>query len=346
MLNCKDTDVKTVGRESLRYSFHRCLPDEPTNTDFEEFLSGSTEGPFKNYSKLGNVRFLWTGVRAACRFLDIKFVNFEGNVGVQYDKDRVKGKPSTLTGSLRELVKDIHTTKFLSKPDQGKVARSLLQDKYANGSSWLFSGYGIRFCDWRFIHRARLNLLPTNQTRGKWYNTSKQCRQCHTGIETLPHAICHCLPSMVSIRRRHNLVVNRVYNAIRTGEVTLDKHVPGDLPRLRPDNIHYDRDKATVIDVSIPFDNDENALSTAAETKAQKYQSTKQALLDKGYTDVAILPFIVGALGSWFPQNEMVLNRLGISKRYRGLMRRFCCQDAIKGSRDIWTEHLTGHRQY
>ena len=292
------------------------------------------------------MRFLWTGVRDACRFLDIKVVNFEGNVGVQYDKDRVKGKPSTLTGSLRELVKDFHNAKLLSKPDQGKVARSLLQDKYANGFSWLFSGYGIRFCDWEFIHRARLNLLPTNQTRGKWYNTSKQCRRCHTGIETLPHAICHCLPSMVSIRRRHSLVVNRIYNAIRTREVTLDKHVPGDLPRIRPDIIHYNGDKATVIDVSIPFDNVENALSTAAETKVQKYRSTKQALMDKGFTDVVILPFIVGAVGTWFPQNEMVLNRLGVSKRWRGLMRRFCCQDAIKGSRDIWTEHLTGHRQY
>ena len=232
-------------------------------------------------------------------------------MGVQYDKDRVKGKPSTLTGSLRELVKDFHTTKLLSKPDQGKVARSLLQDKYADGSSWLFCGYGIRFCDWRFIHRARLNLLSTNQTRGKWYNTSKQCRRCHTGIETLPHVICLCLPSIVSIRRRHNLVVNRIYNAIRTGEVTLDKHVPGDLPRIRPDIIHYDGNKATVIDVSIPFDNGENALSTAAETKVQKYQSTTQALLDKGFTDVVILPFIVGALGTWLPQNEMVLNRLG-----------------------------------
>ena len=154
MLNCKDTNIKTVGRESLRYSFHRCLPDEPSNADFEEFLSGSTEGPFRNYSRLGNVRFLWMGVRAACRFLDIKFVNFASNVGIQYDKDRVKGKPSTLKGSLRELVKDFHTIKFLSKPDQGKVVRSLLQDKYADGSLWLFSGYGIRFCDSRFIHRA------------------------------------------------------------------------------------------------------------------------------------------------------------------------------------------------
>ena len=125
---------------------------------------------------------------------------------------------------------------------------------------------------------------------------------------------------MVSIRRQHNLVVNRIYSAIRTGEVTLDKHVPGDLPRIRPGIIHYDGDKATVINVSIPFDNGENALFTAAELKVQKYQSTKQALLDKGFTDVAILPFIVGALGTWFPRNEMVLNRLGVSKRYRGLM--------------------------
>ena len=132
MLNCQDRNIKTVARESLRYSFHRCLPNEPTYIDHDNFLSGSTEGPFKNYSKLGNVRFLWRGVRAACRFLSIRLINFEGNVGVQYDKTR-KGKPTTLTGSLRELVKDFHSTKLLSKPDQGKVARSLSQDKYANG---------------------------------------------------------------------------------------------------------------------------------------------------------------------------------------------------------------------
>ena len=102
--------------------------------------------------------------------------------------------------------------------------------------------------------------------------------------------------------------------------MTLDKHVLCDTPRLRPDIVHYEGDKATIIDVSILFHNGENALSMTAEAKAQKYQSTKQALLDKGYTDVVILPFIVRALGTWYPQNEMVLNRLGISKGYKGLM--------------------------
>ena len=151
MLNCRDQNVKIVVTEQLQYSFHHCLPTEPTNENYEEFLSGSTEGPFKNYTKLGNVKFIWTGVSTACRFLCIKITNFEGNVGVQYDKSRVKEKPTTLTGSLRELVKEFHTTKFLSKPDQGKAARSLIQDQYSNGSLWFFLGYGIRFCDWRFI---------------------------------------------------------------------------------------------------------------------------------------------------------------------------------------------------
>ena len=27
-------------------------------------------------------------------------------------------------------------------------------------------------------------------------------------------------------------------------------------------------------------------------------------------------------------------------------MRRLCCIDAIKGSRDTYIEHVTGHRQY
>ena len=120
--------MKLVAREQLRSLFYYCLPNEPTNQDYEDFLSSSTEGPFKNYAKLGNIRVIWTKIKAACRFLNIKITNFEGNVGVQCDKSRIQGKLTTLTGSLRELVKEFHTTKFLSKPDQGKVVRSLAQD--------------------------------------------------------------------------------------------------------------------------------------------------------------------------------------------------------------------------
>ena len=47
MLNCKDKNVKTVAREALRYSFHRCLPDEPTNADFEAFYQAPLKAPLR-----------------------------------------------------------------------------------------------------------------------------------------------------------------------------------------------------------------------------------------------------------------------------------------------------------
>ena len=52
--------------------------------------------------------------------------------------------------------------------------------------------------------------------------------------------------------------------------------------------------------------------------------------------------FVVGVLGSWFAGNEKVLNEIGMPMRYKTLFRKLCCSDAIKGSRNIYVEHLTG----
>ena len=68
--------MKLVAREQLQNSFYRCLPNEPTNQDYEDFLSSLTEGPFKIYAKLGKIRAIWTRIKAACRFLNIKITNF------------------------------------------------------------------------------------------------------------------------------------------------------------------------------------------------------------------------------------------------------------------------------
>lgn len=349
MLNCRDNTTKTIARSQLNSALKRCLKRNLTNNDLTDFLSGSMENGLKNYQFSGNVSFLWARVRKAAKALKITFtINESDNYCIEYSRDRIQTPGSTLAGSLRELVKDIYVKSFTSKPDQGKVARALQNDKFSNGSSWLFTGNGIRFCDWRFIHRARLNLLPLNNLTARWYpeNGNKKCRRCPEGIETLPHVIDHCQPNYPSITRRHNLIVNRIVKATKSGQMDLDKHVPGDRPFLRPDIVFYDDNKAAIIDVCCPFDNGPNSLHQAAQNKVDKYQSTRQALLDKGYQDVVVLPFVVGALGTWYSSNEKVLTRLGISKRYRKLMRKLCCTDAIKGSRDIYVEHVSGHRQY
>ena len=97
--------------------------------------------------------------------------------------------------------KQRHTNDLEAKPDQGKVACAMQQDRYGTGSSWMFDGRGVRFCDWRFIHRARTNTLPTNAAKSRWSATDLTCRRCRdpTKPDTLPHVICHCHPNMVSI---------------------------------------------------------------------------------------------------------------------------------------------------
>jgi hypothetical protein len=50
----------------------------------------------------------------------------------------------------------------------------------------------------------------------------------------------------------------------------------------------------------------------------------------------------VGPLGGWYPGNEKALDELYVSKHYGTLFRKLCCADCIKGSRNIYVEHLTG----
>ncbi|GIY44230.1 uncharacterized protein CDAR_27071 [Caerostris darwini] len=58
-----------------------------------------------------------------------------------------------------------------------------------------------------------------------------------------------------------------------------------------------------------------------------------------------VIPFVVGALGSWYPPNDVFLRKF-CAKSYLNLFRKLCVSDTIRWSRDIYIEHLTGHRQF
>ena len=46
--------------------------------------------------------------------------------------------------------------------------------------------------------------------------------------------------------------------------------------------------------------------------------------------------FVIGALGSWDPDNDAVPKKLGIGTNYAKMFRKLCCMEAIKGSYAIW----------
>ena len=101
----------------------------------------------------------------------------------------------------------------------------------------------------------------------------------------------------------------------------------------------------TIVDVTMPFENKYEAFEDARREKRAKYDHMKRHFEEEGF-EVFLEGFAVGPLGGWDPANEHTMNRLGISCKYSGLMRKLMCSDAIKWSRDIYVEHVTGVRQY
>ncbi|KAL5509864.1 hypothetical protein EMCRGX_G005303 [Ephydatia muelleri] len=76
-----------------------------------------------------------------------------------------------------------------------------------------------------------------------------------------------------------------------------------------------------------------------------QYEPLKQHLLQQ-HQHVNIHPFIVGSLGSWYPENDRVLSTLRIGHRYVALMRRLCVVSAIAGSQNIWYQAICkSHRR-
>jgi hypothetical protein len=102
---------------------------------------------------------------------------------------------------------------------------------------------------------------------------------------------------------------------------------------------------AAIIDVATPFENRFAAFDASRKEKRAKYGHIAQHYRRQGY-DVVVDAFVVGALGGSDPANERIISLLRLGSHYCRLMRCLTCSDAIRWSRDIYVEHLTGRRQY
>lgn len=226
--------------------------------------------------------------------------------------------------------------------NQGKTWKCYSADPVSG--HFLQEGRYTRFADWRFVHKARLNLVPLRSNQ-RWKAGPKQCRRCNHPLETLPHVLQHCMTNSATMQRRHNSVLDRIKTAATGKGYAVIAENQQVLPnvRLRPDLVITKDNVAHIIDVTIPFD-EPVAFDQAREAKIRKYDIIKQHLGNQ-YTTVTVEPILVGALGSWDKKNNQFVRQLG-SRRYIKTMKRLCVSDVLKWSRDIYVEHLTGQRQY
>ena len=164
-----------------------------------------------------------------------------------------------LAGLLKRAARQSYLDRLLKKPDQGKVHE--VASQWSTSSHFMRTGLYTRFCEWRFIHRARLGVVPLNATR-RFGTGDKRCRRCGDALETLPHVINHCPLLLTAMQMRHNAVQNRIAKAIpkHMGTVTINGNCAGatsaDTKAQRPDIVVWKEGtkKIFIIDISCPFE--------------------------------------------------------------------------------------------
>ncbi|PAV86849.1 hypothetical protein WR25_18551 [Diploscapter pachys] len=126
-----------------------------------------------------------------------------------------------------------------------------------------------------------------------------------------------------------------------------DRKVPGTPGLLRPDIAIIDdaAKSCTVIDVVVTYENRKDALVAARMDKIRKYDVLKQHFEALGYR-TTVDAYVVGALGSMDPLNRRAIAALNVNPVYNRLMQKLIVSDVIKWARDVYTEHVSGVRQY
>ncbi|GFQ80717.1 retrovirus-related Pol polyprotein from type-1 retrotransposable element R2 [Trichonephila clavata] len=341
LLTSADEEIAVKALGQLTKTVRHRIRREPTNGDLASFLSGAMEEVEDTSNAVQNT---WTLARVASRRQNITWTFTEDLPSLSFDGNTITGtNRKKILKTLHRVHREDHIERLLSLKSQGKAMECVSAHPASN--HFLGTGRFTRFADWRFIHPARLNLLPVNGAKQWTDGSSKRCRRCGAPNETLPHVLNHCRVSSAAWTRRHNAVLQRVRKAVAfRGQILSENQTVGKTG-LRPDLVAKIDDKLCIIDVTIPFDNRLASFEVARRTKTDKYAPLLQHFKSLGHREVQIVPIVVGSLGGWDVANDQFLKTIA-TKSYLTILRKLCVSDSIRWSRDIYVEHMTGHRQF
>ncbi|XP_060845386.1 uncharacterized protein LOC132924968 [Rhopalosiphum padi] len=318
----------------------RRISKDPSIHEVASYLSGEDEGVFRATRGSG-VSSVWSRARNASKRLNVEWtvgeapsITHEGTVlGAKHRRAVMR--------SIRDTLRLKRSDALIAKPDQGRAVECVAA--HAASTHFLRDGDFTRFADWRFVHRARLNLVPLNGS-SSWRTGDRRCRRCGYITESLSHVVDHCMRYTALYLARHNAIVARIKKAASTKFEVLSENQALGNQGLRPDLVLKKGPNIYVVDVTVPFDNRLAAFEVAAAEKRAKYEGVRAELAARYKCDATVVPFIVGALGSWDPANDAFMRAL-CSRSYGTLMRKLCVSDTISSTRNIYIEHLTGVRQ-
>ncbi len=242
------------------------------------------------------------------------------------------------TTILRRQANERQLSLLKEAKDQGRFFH-LISDS-PEGNSWLSNGSFISFAAYRFANKARCNLLPVRAVQKRIGKVCIDlCLACRRDKETLAHVLNGCKHYANAMTTRHIKILDRTRKAANKslGTQFIDQKIPGSPGILRPDLVITSQNEMTIVDVTVPIENDTDAFKQSRETKTAKYAE----LVDWArahYETVNFGVLVVGSLGAWDTENASTLKLLGIGRRYAILYKKLCCIDAIEGSLEIWRQ--------
>ncbi|KAL1475347.1 hypothetical protein MTO96_037363 [Rhipicephalus appendiculatus] len=276
LLTMPDTELREMALSDAYAIASARLGWEATRSELEAYLSGEIEGVFR--APATQLRSVWTEARKASRRLQVLWSLDTANVTIPCGDATVTPRlRNRVMRSLREVLAAEGDRALHDQPNLGKVMACVAADRAS--SHFMRTGTYTHFADWRFVHQARLNLLPLNGAR-MWGppDRNQRYRTCGYPRETLPHVLCHCMSRSSAYTARHNAIVARVRAAAESSFTAAFENCPvGDTP-LRPDLVLVSGEEALVIDVACPFDNTPEAFINVRNEKLQRYEPVAEYL--------------------------------------------------------------------
>lgn len=135
------------------------ISKEPSKQEIGAYLSGEGEGVFWEARGTGFAS-VWSRARHASKRLGVKW-SLDGAPSITHAGAVMGGK------QIRAVMRTVRDTLWLNqsdaliiKPDECRAVECVAT--HPASSHFLREGDFTRFADWRFIHRARLNLVALN----------------------------------------------------------------------------------------------------------------------------------------------------------------------------------------
>ncbi|GFU14289.1 reverse transcriptase domain-containing protein, partial [Nephila pilipes] len=191
------SDVAFAGLQS---AVRKKILRDPTPGECADFLNGKKADDFAQDA--GDLLTQWSRARQSADRL-AKFIKFSWiwneelgcfHLNIYRSPNPVCVVPSTadlVTRLLRDDLESFYIRQLSGLVDQGKTVEVFSQHPASN--HFIQAGDYTRFCDWNFIHRARLGCLQLNATM-RFSKRNPKCRKCGYAKETIPHVLNHCKP--------------------------------------------------------------------------------------------------------------------------------------------------------